>query len=34
MVFPIWMLLVSAQILFAEFGSRGAGEPTAEYHKP
>jgi hypothetical protein len=34
LVFPIWMLLVSAHILLTEFGSRDAGGSTVGYHQP
>lgn len=34
LVFPIWMLLVSAQILLVEFRSRDAGEAAVGYHQP
>jgi CBS domain containing-hemolysin-like protein len=30
LVFPIWMLLASAQILLREFGSRDVGEPVRD----
>ena len=34
LVFPIWMLLVSAQILLAEFASRGAEGAGVGYREP
>ena len=34
LVFPLWMLLVSMQILLAEFRSRDAGEAAVEHHQP
>jgi hypothetical protein len=34
LVFPIWMLLVSAHILLTELGSRDAGGATVGYHQP
>jgi hypothetical protein len=34
LVFPIWMLLVSAQILSAELRSRQAGTAAREYRQP
>ncbi|MFZ1120668.1 MAG: hypothetical protein WAN81_10605 [Candidatus Binataceae bacterium] len=34
LVFPIWMLLVSAQILLAEFTSHGAKEAAVGYRQP
>jgi hypothetical protein len=34
LVFPIWMLLVSAQILLAEFRSRNAAGTGVGYHQP
>jgi hypothetical protein len=33
-VFPIWMLLVSVQILLAEFHSSHAGSTGAEHDQP
>ena len=33
LVFPVWMLLVSAQILSADFRSRHAGTATEEHHQ-
>jgi hypothetical protein len=33
LVFPFWMLLVSAQILSAEFRSRQAGTAGGEHHQ-
>jgi hypothetical protein len=33
LVFPIWMLLVSAQLLSADFRSRSAGTAGAEHHQ-
>jgi len=34
LVFPLWMLLVSMQILLAEFRSRHAGETAVGHHQP
>ena len=34
LVFPIWMLLVSVQILLAEFASRGAKGAAVGYRQP
>jgi hypothetical protein len=34
LVFPIWMLLISVQILLAEFQSRHAGGDAVGYHQP
>jgi uncharacterized membrane protein len=34
LVFPIWMLLVSAQILLTEFGSSDAGGAAVGHHQP
>jgi hypothetical protein len=34
LVFPIWMLLVSSQILLAEFRSRHAGTANAGHYQP